>query len=550
MIKLNQIRLTPAQCVHEDKECTQLKKKSARILNIPITAIQSLTVMRKALDARKKPDLFYTFSVAVSLTKDLEKKLLRRHADNPNITSYTPPSAYILPEGRQDLMCRPVVVGMGPAGLFCAYYLAKAGFRPIVLERGESVDERRRKVNRFWQSGILDPECNVQFGEGGAGAFSDGKLNTLIRDPDGIGHEVLSCFVQHGAKRSIMYEAKPHLGTDVLCDIVKNIRHSLLQMGSEIRFQTTVARLIVREGRLQAVKLKSGETINTQIAVLAIGHSARDLFYTLHSDGFQMEAKPFAVGVRVQHLQTNINENQYGAHCPYDMPPAEYKLTAKTPDDRGVYTFCMCPGGFVVNASSEPHLLAVNGMSYSDRAGVNANSAVIVTVSPSDVRKWMHCPEDHPDAVLAGVEFQRLLERRAWEAGQGQIPIQRFEDFCRNQPSSGPGAILPETKGAVQYTNIRPVFPQEIGDALAHGIHAFAKKMHCFDDGDALLAAVESRTSSPVRILRNSAFVGSAAGVYPCGEGAGYAGGILSAAIDGIKTARAIAKMYRPQKQT
>ena len=553
MIKLNQIRLTPAQCVHEDKECTQLKKKSARILNIPITAIQSLTVMRKALDARKKPDLFYTFSVAVSLTKDLEKKLLRRHADNPNITSYTPPSAYILPEGRQDLMCRPVVVGMGPAGLFCAYYLAKAGFRPIVLERGESVDERRRKVNRFWQSGILDPECNVQFGEGGAGTFSDGKLNTLIKDPVGRNRKVLEIFVENGAPKDILYVNKPHIGTDILRTVIRNMREKILVWGGEIHFHTQMTEVLFTENtrRIRGIVYedllkKEKEEIQTETLVLAPGHSARETFAMLFEKKVPMEAKSFAVGVRAEHPQELINHSQYG-DAKASLPAAAYKLTAKLPDGRGVYSFCMCPGGYVVNASSEEGYLAVNGMSYHARDSHNANSAIVVTVTPEDFES------DHP---LAGIAFQRKLEKAAYKAGKGKIPVQRYGDFYRSVTGKEKGKTEAEVwyqghepcmKGAYEETDLAGIFPAKISSALVDGMEDFNKKIRGFSHPLSILSGVESRTSSPVRIVRDNHSLESViGGLYPCGEGAGYAGGITSAAADGIKIAEKIRQKYAP----
>ena len=421
------------------------------------------------------------------------------------------------------------------------------GYRPILLERGASMEERQKDVQDFWKTGKLNPESNVQFGEGGAGTFSDGKLNTLVHDTHNRGKEVLRLFVKYGAPESILYDAKPHIGTDILAKVVKNIREAIISMGGEVRFHTKVTGIRTKRSidfsdepalamlHLEDTRTNIGEDLLTDVAVLAIGHSARDTFGLLNLSDIKMEPKPFAVGVRVEHSQDMIDESQYGKNAPESLPAAAYKLTAKTKEGRGVYTFCMCPGGYVVNASSEENRLAVNGMSYSGRNGKNANSAVIVTVSP----------EDFPEkGVLGGLAFQRQLEEAAFAEGQGKIPVQLFGDFKKNVPSSSAGAIAPQMKGAYSWGNVRSIFPEFIARCLEEGITEFGKKIPGYDRDDAVLSGVESRTSSPVRILRDETLQSSVKGLYPCGEGAGYAGGITSAAMDGLKVAEAVSQKY------
>ena len=421
------------------------------------------------------------------------------------------------------------------------------GYRPILLERGASMEERQKDVQDFWKTGKLNPESNVQFGEGGAGTFSDGKLNTLVHDTHNRGKEVLRLFVKYGAPESILYDAKPHIGTDILAKVVKNIREAIISMGGEVRFHTKVTGIRTKRSidfsdepalamlHLEDTRTNIGEDLLTDVAVLAIGHSARDTFGLLNLSDIKMEPKPFAVGVRVEHPQDMIDESQYGKDAPESIPAAAYKLTAKTKEGRGVYTFCMCPGGYVVNASSEENRLAVNGMSYSGRNGKNANSAVIVTVSP----------EDFPEkGILGGLAFQRQLEDAAYAEGQGKIPVQLFGDFKKNVPSSSAGTISPQMKGAYSWGNVRSIFPEFIARCLEEGITEFGKKIPGYDRDDAVLSGVESRTSSPVRILRDETLQSSVKGLYPCGEGAGYAGGITSAAMDGLKVAEAVSQKY------
>ena len=430
----------------------------------------------------------------------------------------------------------PVIVGSGPAGLFCAWYLARAGYRPLVLERGQEAQKRKETVDRFWKDGVLDPDSNVQFGEGGAGTFSDGKLNTLVKDPNGRNHEVLKRFVEAGASEEIVYQQKPHLGTDVLIGIVETMRHQIEEMGGSFRFETKVTDLCIENGHLTAVEVNNEEKIPADACVLALGHSARDTFDMLHRRGVYMEPKSFAVGLRMEHPQKMINYDLYGEEENEFLGAASYKVTHTCENGRGVYSFCMCPGGYVVNASSEQGMLAVNGMSYQARDSKNANSALIVTVTPEDF------PEEGP---LGGIAFQRNLEKRAWEIGKGKIPVQLFGDYKLHQKSSAFGEIEPQMKGAHVFADVRSILPKEIGDSIEEGVLAFGKKLKGFDRNDAILSGVESRTSSPVRIVRNREGYSNIEGIYPCGEGAGYAGGITSAAMDGIKTAEFICEKFR-----
>lgn len=515
-------------------------------------------IMRQSIDARKKPELYFVYTVDAETAnpKAVMKQVKSKKVQLIEKKEY----AFPYKSNYSDL--RPIIVGSGPAGLFCALMLARSGCRPIVLERGESVDERTKTVAAFWENGRLNPQSNVQFGEGGAGTFSDGKLNTLIKDPEGIIRFVLKEFIKAGADPQILYHHKPHIGTDVLVKVVKNIRTEIKQLGGEVRFNTCLTGIerldsanssqtpaYDYENTSESMQTEenisgtdtlyrltvnnSSDTILTDRLVLAIGHSARDTFFMLHDFGLTMQPKAFAMGLRIEHSQSLINEEMYGKDCPYELGAAPYKVTHKCDDGRGVYSFCMCPGGYVVNASSEEGMLAVNGMSYSDRGSSNANSAIVVTVSPEDYQA---------DGPLSGIAFQRNMERAAYECGGGKIPVQRFEDFCENKVSDHFGAVLPQQKGMQQLSNLRTILPEHLNASLIEGIHAFGRRIRGFDDPDVLLSGVESRTSSPVRILRDDTYQTAYRGIFPCGEGAGYAGGITSAAVDGVRVAEAVLK--------
>lgn len=543
MIRIQQIKCRPG---HPEG---QLRKKAAELLRVREDDILSFSVVRRSVDARKKPDIFYSYTVDVKVRR--EEAVCRRLKGNG--AARLEPVEYRFPEkGKQALKERPVIIGAGPAGLFCGYYLALHGYRPLILERGADVERRIRDVEEFWHGGALKPDSNVQFGEGGAGTFSDGKLNTLVKDRDGRNREVLRTFVRFGAGEEILYEAKPHIGTDVLCGIVKRMREEICRLGGAVRFDSRVTELKTEAGRVTGIVVNEREHIACSQVILAIGHSARDTFDMLYQKGVPMEAKSFAVGLRVEHLQSMINQSQYGLPEPGPLGAAPYKVTARTGCGRGVYSFCMCPGGYVVNASSEPGRLAVNGMSYSGRDGNNANSAVIVSVTPEDFGS------SHP---LAGVAFQRGLEERAWAAGKGRIPVQRYGVFRRCVESGRTEAELteeerrvaigngpePAIRGAYTYGDVSGILPRELNLAFVEGMERFGRQIPGFDREDALLSGVESRTSSPVRIPREEDFQSPVKGLYPCGEGAGYAGGIMSAAMDGIRAAEAVAARFSPE---
>lgn len=538
MLRIGQLKIRTGHTKEE------LERKIERALGVSREEIQSIEIRKRSIDARKKPEIFYVYTVDVKLTKVKKEKAILSRGKQKDVseaknTSYDFP---ICREARK-IEYRSVVVGSGPAGLFCAYLLAKHGYRPLLIERGAPVEERKKAVEAFWKTGVLDRRTNVQFGEGGAGTFSDGKLNTLVKDPVGRNREVLKIFVEHGAPEEILYENKPHIGTDILIDVVRRMRESIVSFGGECRFYTKLTGIRTEDGRLKEIRIEEQgkeSVVPAEVVVLALGHSARDTFAMLEEEGVFLEAKSFAVGVRVEHNQKRINLSQYGTEQHPDLPAATYKLTAKAENGRGVYTFCMCPGGYVVNASSEEGRLCVNGMSYHGRAGENANSAVIVTVTPDDYAT------DGNQGPLAGVEFQRHLEERAYEAGNGKIPVQCFGDFKNGRISDTFGEVLPQMKGAYCFGNVRGIFPEEIATSIQEGIEAFEQKIHGFSRDDTVLSGVEARTSSPVRIKRDETMQSvNVQGLYPCGEGAGYAGGITSAAMDGMKTAEAVAKKYQ-----
>lgn len=531
MIRIQQLKLSPG---HSQEE---LKRRAAKALKVRTDQITALTVRRQSIDARKKPDICLSYVVDVKVSGIGEQKCVARCHDR-NIT-LAEQKEYVFPKpGTKPLENRPVVIGSGPAGLFCAYQLSLHGYRPILLERGQDVEQRCRDVQAFWDTGVLNEESNVSFGEGGAGTFSDGKLNTLVRDKDGRGHKALTIFVENGAQPEILYEAKPHIGTDVLTGVVKNMRLQIEKHGGEVRFLSRVDRLMTREGRLCAVVLADGSTIETSVAVLAIGHSARDTFFWLEKAGVKMEAKAFAVGLRTEHPQSLIDRAQYGTEHPKDLPPSPYKVTAQTKNGRGVYSFCMCPGGYVVNASSEAGRLAVNGMSYSGRDSKNANSAIIVSVTPEDYGA---------KGPLAGIAFQRRLEEAAWKAGKGSIPVQRYGAFSGTQKSGHvPEDFAPCMKGSWRFADVASILPAPVRDSFIEGMEQFGRIIEGFDDQNVLVSGIESRTSSPVRICRDETFQSNIRGLYPCGEGAGYAGGITSAAMDGMRIAEVIAAKYAP----
>ncbi len=523
MIRVNNIHL---DLNYTDKT---VKKAVARELRIDEKAIESCSIFRRSVDARKKDNIFFLASIDVSLGINEDK--ICRKCKNAVIT---PKYSYNAAKWHGGIS--PLVVGMGPAGLFAALILAQSGAKPIVIERGRDVDSRTKDVNRFWQSGKLDTTSNVQFGEGGAGTFSDGKLNTGTKDTRQ--RKVLEEFVKHGAPEEILYNAKPHIGTDKLKSTIKNIREEIISHGGTVVFETKLTGINFSEGCVHSVVVeKNGkkQIIETDNVILAIGHSARDTFEMLSDLKLPIEAKSFSVGARIEHLRENIDKAQYGKFAGNArLGSANYKMNVHLQNGRGAYTFCMCPGGKVVNASSEGGMLCTNGMSEFARDDINSNSALLVGVNPEDFKS------ENP---LAGMYFQRELERKAFLAGgeDYKAPVQRVDDFLNNRKTSFLGEVIPSIAPGYEFCDLNSVLPDYICNSMKQAIPAMGRKLKGFDNGDAVLTAVEARSSSPVRILRDDTLQSVALkGLYPCGEGAGYAGGIISAAVDGIKCAEKI----------
>ena len=516
MIRIRDISLSP------EHNPNQLLFEAARMLKISGSKIRKVSLVRRSIDARKKPDvrIIYTIDVAIDGS---EQKILRQSGCKK--ASIVEKNYYKVPQSSSNE--RPIVVGFGPAGMFAALVLAMAGLRPIVLERGEDAKSRHEKVSHFFTTGELDTKSNVQFGEGGAGTFSDGKLNTGVNNIR-IGW-ILEQFVKAGAAEDILFDAKPHIGTDVLLEVVQNIRQRIISLGGEVRFNTQVTGICAKNGALTGLETNAG-LIPCNHAIFAIGHSARDTFEMLRDLGIKMEPKPFSMGVRIEHKQETIDKAQYGS-TELPLPPADYKLV-KHLDNETVYTFCMCPGGYVVAAASEEGGVVTNGMSYADRGGENANAALLVTLNP----------EDFPfEGVLGGMQWQRQIEQKAYAvSGSYCAPAQLVGDFLAKLPSAGAGSVTPTYQPGVTWCDLHDVLPEKITNALADAIPQLDRNLKGFSDADAVLTAPETRSSSPVRIVRDESRMGSIKGFYPTGEGAGYAGGIMSAAIDGMQSAEAL----------
>ena len=524
MLKIENIKLLPGA------DTAALAAETARLLKVREKDLLSLRVLRRSVDAREDVALVYTVEAAL---KDEAAALKRCRSKKVSRLERKP--GYRLPPPMPAPDIPPVVAGAGPAGLFAALVLAKAGLRPILLERGRPVERRRADVERFWSTGALDLTSNVQFGEGGAGAFSDGKLNTGTKD---IRHRfILEQLVSCGAPEDILIDAKPHVGTDYLYIALQNLRRELLDLGADIRFESRLADLDIREGRLAGVTVEgpSGTcALPCRRLVLCPGHSARDTFELLYARGVPMEAKPFAVGVRIEHRQADCDAAQYKQYAGHPgLPASTYKLSCHLPSGRGVFSFCVCPGGEVVAAASEACRVVTNGMSEFARDRENINGALLVNVTPEDFGG---------EGPLAGVAFQRRLEEAAYLLGGGgyRAPAQRVEDFLAGRPSAGPGRVVPSYRPGVVWTDLRRCLPPFVADALAEALPILGGKLRGYDAPDAVLTAVESRSSSPVRIPRDGTYQSAVRGLYPCGEGAGYAGGILSAAADGMRCAEAV----------
>ena len=507
-------------------------KKISKLLKINEEDILEVVIKKQSIDARKKNEIYYVYDFLVSVKKQTEvlKKVNSNFIYEDLREKYQSPK-----KGNVKIKDKIVIVGSGPAGLFASYFLLKEGYKTLIIEQGKMVEDRIKDVERFWDLNILDVTSNVQFGEGGAGTFSDGKLNTLIKDKDNLKLKIFEIFVEHGAPPEILYVSNPHIGTDLLRTVIKNMRKSILEMGGEIRYQTKLTDLIIENKRLKEIVVNDKERIKTSNLILAIGNSARDTFEMLNKNGIEMESKPFAVGVRIMHPRYLIDENQYGKFQKY-LGAANYKLTYKASNGRGVYSFCMCPGGYVINASSENKRLVVNGMSNYKRDSLVSNSAIVVTVNK----------DDYGDSPLDGVSFQRDLEEKAYRLGKGLIPIQRLIDFKNNCKSLDIEKSNLALKGKYELVNLREILPSYISDAFLEAIDNFDKKIKGFGGDNIVLAGIETRTSSPLRIIRDLNYECNIKGIYPIGEGAGYAGGITSSAVDGVKVARSLIARYKP----
>ena len=500
-----------------------IKKKISKLLNISKEEIIEYKILKKSIDARDKKNILYIYEFALNLKNENKINLSK------NISEYIETEYEFTKE--KDLKERPIIVGSGPAGLFCAYMLASVGCKPIILERGEKIEDRVKTVEDFFKTNKLNPESNIQFGEGGAGTFSDGKLNTLTKDKLNRHKKVFEIFVENGAPEEIMYLNKPHIGTDILRNVIINMRNKIISFGGEFKYNSKVTNLIIEDNKIKGVEINNKEKTYSNIVVLAIGHSARDTFYMLNDNNVSMKPKNFAIGLRIEHPREMIDKSQYGDS--YKMlDPASYKLTYQTQNNRSVYSFCMCPGGYVVNASSEENKLCVNGMSNYKRDEKNSNSAIVVNVTTDDFN----------NELFGGIELQRKLEEKAYIEGKGKIPVQIYKDFKDNIKSTKLGEITPNTKGEYNLSNLNNILPEYISESIKEAMPVFGRRIKGFDRDDSILLGIEARTSSPVVIVRNEDFMSSIEGLYPCGEGAGYAGGITTAAIDGIKIAEKIVK--------
>ena len=538
MLRINELKLPidlADTLIHQDD---QIKSALLKRLEIPVNDLIGFTIFKRGVDARKSHLILYVYNLDVEVKN--EAKILAKFKKDPHIKPAPDTSYHFVAKAEHAPKLRPIVVGFGPAGIFAALILAQSGLNPIVLERGKEVRKRTKDTWALWRKNILNPESNVQFGEGGAGTFSDGKLYSQIKDPKHYGRKVIHEFVKAGAPPEIQYVSHPHIGTFRLVGMVEEMRNTIKSLGGEIRFESRVDDIHIDNKQVQGVSLQTGEFIATNHLILAVGHSARDTFEMVYKKGIYVEAKPFSIGFRIEHPQGLIDRARYGKSYSEDiltkLGAADYRLVHHAENGRSVYSFCMCPGGTVVAAASEPNRVVTNGMSQYSRNERNANAGIVVGITPE---------VDYPEHPLAGMEFQRKLESHAFVLGGGNYnaPGQLIGDFLANKPSTIFGEVMPSYTPGVTLTNLDTALPEFAITAMREAIPAFAKQVQGFDLADGVLTGVETRTSAPIRIKRDDDTMESinTKGLYPCGEGAGYAGGILSAGVDGIKVAEAVA---------
>lgn len=538
MLRITELKLPIENAQSLIHQTDEIKAALLKRLEIAESDLIHFEIFKRGVDARKSHAILYVYSLDVEVKN--EEKILARFRKDAHVKPAPDTSYKFVATTEVTPQLRPVIVGFGPAGIFAALILAQSGFKPIVLERGKEVRKRTQDTWGLWRKSTLNPESNVQFGEGGAGTFSDGKLYSQIKDPKHYGRKVIQEFVKAGAPEEIMYVSHPHIGTFRLVGMVEEMRKTITELGGEIRFESRVDDIVIENNQVQAVVLQTGERLATNHLVLAVGHSARDTFEMIHNRGIYIEAKPFSIGFRIEHPQSIIDKARYGKSYSEDLltklGAADYKLVHHAKNGRSVYSFCMCPGGTVVAATSEPNRVVTNGMSQYSRNERNANAGIVVGITPE---------QDYPDHPLAGMELQRKLESQAFIAGGSNYhaPGQLIGDFLQNRPSTQFGEVTPSYKPGVHLTNLASVLPEFAITAIREAIPEFAKQVKGFDLADGVLTGVETRTSSPIRIKRDDDSLESinTKGLYPCGEGAGYAGGILSAGVDGIKVAEAVA---------
>ena len=519
------IRVSNIKINYKSNQDEAIKNKLSKIFK---QDIKEYKINKRSIDARDKSNILFVYTLDISINN--EDKYISDSIKKVGNEEYKFESL-----GTKEMINRPVVVGFGPAGIFLSYMLSLYGYKPLIIERGKSIDERVKDVEDFFNTNELNPESNIQFGEGGAGTFSDGKLNTLTKDENFRFKKVFEIFVENGAPEEILYDYKPHIGTDILRTVIKNIRNKIIDMGGTIRYSTKLSNINIKNNKVESIIVNDNEEIKCDNLFLCIGHSARDTFYMLNDKGLDMKAKPFAVGIRIIHNREDINKSMFGDADFNILGTASYKLTYKASNGRGVYSFCMCPGGYVVNASSEVNRLAINGMSNYDRMSNSSNSAIVVTVSP----------DDFGNNIFDGIEYQRMLESKAYELGNSFIPTQLYKDYINNEASINYGSIIPEVKGNTTFSDLNKLFPDYINESLKEAIPYFGHKIKGYDNPDSVMMGIESRTSSPVTIIRDDNNESNIKGIYPVGEGAGYAGGITTAAIDGIKTFEKFANIYK-----